>query len=462
MALEIKQVLRQSQKLLLSPHMQQSLHILQLATVELRTLVTQELEDNPMLDEMTGEESDPEAAAQEEALPPEVQDLIDEEDEWREYISQQDTEEGKAKRSYRETLITKPPSLKEELLRQISLHLPDEKSKKIGEWIFGNLDESGYLDSPPKEIAKTLSVTEEEVQKVLMAIQRLDPPGIAARSLRESLLIQLEVAGEKGTVSFRVVEKYLEPLGKKHYPQIAKSLGIPVQKVKEAHERIGRLNPRPGRSLREEEAVYTVPDLVIAQKENRYELTLVNEGFPSIRINPLYKKLLQEKNSPKETRAFLREKLKRAVSLIQCLNQRKETVAKVAQVILEFQKEFLEKGPEYLKPLSLREVSSFIGCHESTVSRVVMNKTVETPHGCFPLKSFFGRPTKIETGTAAHAPKSVRALLRRCVAEEDPKHPLSDQELVGRLKKEEVTVARRTVTKYREALKILPSYLRRK
>lgn len=463
MALEFRQTQKQLQKLLLTPQMQQSLRILQLTTQELRTLITQELENNPVLEEIEGDHLPSEEKDAQEPLPPELQQLIDEDDTWREHVSQRgDTEKEEEKRSYRQSLITNPATCREDILQHLALSFREKEAQRIGEFILGNLDESGYLESPPSEIAEALDVKREFVEKVLKAIQHFEPVGIAARDLRECLLIQLEHAGEKESLAYRVAEKYLSELGKKQYGPIAKALGVTVQAVKEAHQRIGRLEPRPGHSLAQTETNYLTPDILVTQKGDHYEMTFVNEGFPSIRISPLYKKLLKGKTSPKETQEFVKGKLKEAAFLIRCLHQRRETIAKVVKAVIEFQKEFLEKGPAYLRPLSLKDVAGLLGCHESTVSRVVTNKAIETPHGCFPLKFFFNRPTKTEEGEPPVSSKGVMTLIEDWIRNEEPKHPLSDQEIVARLKQEGLIVARRTVAKYREALKILPSYLRKK
>ncbi|MFH1858494.1 MAG: RNA polymerase factor sigma-54 [Candidatus Omnitrophota bacterium] len=464
MALEFRQTQKQLQKLLLTPQMQQSLYILQLPMQELRTLITMELENNPVLEEIEGERSPGEEKDSSEPLPRELQQMIDEDENWKEYISQRgDTEAEQEQRAYRESLVTKPPSPREDLSQQLAVTFPnDAEVRRIGDYILGNLDESGYLESSVAEIAETLKTSRDKVERILKALQRFEPVGIASRDLRECLLIQLEQAGEKDTLAYRIADKYLAELGRKRYAPITKALGSNLKAVKEAHQRIGRLEPRPGRAFSRGQAAFLTPDLLVTQKEGRYELTFVNEGFPSIRINPLYKKLIKEKSSAKEAREFLKEKLKEAITLIRCLNQRRETIAKVARVVIEFQKEFLEKGPEYLKPLTLKDVAAVLDCHESTVSRVVMNKVIETPHGCFPLKHFFDRSAKTEDGESLVGSKSVMALIESWVRAEDPKHPLSDQEIVERLKREGLTVARRTAAKYRTALKILPSYLRKK
>lgn len=404
MALEFRQTQKQVQKLLLTPQMQQSLHVLQLTTQELRALITQELENNPVLEEIEGETPPGEGKEpQDSPLSTETQQIIDEDETWKEYISQKGGGIAEQeRRAYRESLINKPLSFQDHFTQQLALSFHDQESRRIGEFIFGNLNESGYLESSPSEITGTLGVKQEVVEKVLKAIHHLEPAGIAAQDLRECLLIQLEHSDEKETVAYRVVEKFLAELGKKRYAAIAKALKITVQAVKEAHQRIGRLDPRPGQAFRATETGYLTPDLLVTHKDGHYELTFVNEGFPSIRVNPLYRKLLKKgENHSKETQEFLKGKLKEALALIRCLNQRRETMAKVMRIVIEFQNEFLEKGAEYLRPLTLKDVSGLIGCHESTVSRVVMNKVIETPHGCFPLKFFFNRPAKSDGGRAA-------------------------------------------------------------
>jgi len=467
MALEFRQTQKQTQKLLLTPQMQQSLRILQLTAQELKIMINQELENNPLLEEIEADHPPGGEKDLQETPSPEVQQIINEDETWWEYTTQKGhNEKDEEGRTYRESLITKPLPFQNDFTQQLALNFQDGENRQVGEFILGNLDESGYLETSPAEIAEALGVTPEAVEKVLKTIQHFEPPGIAARDLRESLLIQLEHSGEKETVAHRIIDRFLPDLGKKRYGPIAKALGVSVQTVKEAHKRIGQLEPRPGRGVVSgTETGYLTPDLLVTKKDEHYELTFVNEGFPSIRINPLYKELLKGKNEnpSKKTKEFLKEKLKEALTLIRCLNQRRETTAKVLRIVIEFQKEFLEKGLECLKPLTLKDVAGLLGCHESTVSRVVMNKVVETPHGCFPLKFFFNRPTKTtEEGEPSLASKSVMAVIEGWIQQEDGKHPMSDQEIVERLKKENLTVARRTVAKYRQALKILPSYLRKK
>lgn len=457
MALEFRQTQKQVQKLLLTPQMQQSLQVLQMTTQELKTLINQELENNPVLEEAEGEKRE-----EQEAFSSEFEQILDEDETGEAYISQPgDAQREQEKRDYRESLITKPYSIQEELRKQLAVAFQDQESRRIGEFILGNLNESGFLEMAPSEIAETLRVEPEKVEKVLNAVQHFEPPGIGAGDLRETLLIQLEHAGDKDSLAYRVVEKYLPELGRKRYAPIAKSLKVSLQAVKEAHERISRLQPRPWQS-RESQAVYLTPDLIVSHKDGRYELSFVNEGFPSIRINPLYKKLLRVKTSPKETREFLRQRLKEALVLIRCLNQRRETIAKVVRAVMEYQKEFLERGVEHLKPLTLKEVAEVLGCHESTVSRVVTNKVIETPHGSFPLKFFFDRATRTDEAENSVASKGVMALIEKWIRGENHASPLSDQEVVERLKQEGFHVARRTVAKYRQILKILPSYLRKK
>ena len=463
---EIRQTLRAVQKLALTPQMHQSLHILQLPAMELRNLITQELELNPMLEEVEiqeePEETSSAAGEKFEELPPELRQVTEEDGEWQAYLSQSQAREDEEKRNYHESLITKPVSPQEFLLRQLQLVLQDPLKVEIGEYLLGNLDESGYLEGTAAEAAKAFGVEEAIVEEVLAAIQRLDPPGIGARNLRECLLAQLEELDLKEGLAYRIVhEDLLDALGKRRYPQLRRKLGVDQTTLEEARDQIARLEPRPGRLLFHENPAYLRPDLIVTKRQDRFEVTFANEGIPSIRINPLYKKLLKEKPD-KKTQAFLQEKFKAAAWLIRALHQRRQTLSKVVEVILEFQKEFLEKGVDSLKPLTMKEVASLLECHESTISRAVMNKTIETPHGLFELKSFFGREAKSFDSETHATSQCVKPALQRILEEEDKKHPLSDEELVARLRAEGFHLARRTVAKYRQELKILPTHLRKR
>ena len=461
---EIRQTLKTIQKLALTPQMHQSLHILQLPSMELRNLITQELELNPMLEEVEILEQEEPPSSEETPgdLPAELQQATDEEGDWYAYLSQAQAREDEEKRSYQESLITKPVSPQELLLRQLKLIFHDSRKLEIGEYLLGNLDESGYLEGTAAEAAQALGVQEAHVEEVLAVIQRLDPPGIGARNLRECLLAQLEELNLKEGLAYRIVqEDLLDELGKRRYPELRRKLGVDQAALDEARDQIATLEPHPGRFFLQEKPSYIRPDMMVIKRQDRFEVTFANEGIPSIRINPLYKKLLKGKQD-KATQAFLQEKFKSAAWLIRALHQRRQTISRVVEVILEFQKEFLEKGVDHLKPLTMKEVASLLECHESTISRAVMNKTIETPHGLFELKAFFGREAKsLDTDTHATS-KGVKSALQRILSEEDRKHPLSDEELTERLRQEGFHVARRTVAKYRQELKILPTHLRRR
>ena len=463
---ELRQTLRQTQKLALTPQMHQSLHILQLPALELRTLISQELELNPMLEEvevtLQAEEETPVENSREESLPPEVRHLAEEDGEWRAYLSQPQAAADEEKRTYQESLITKPITPQEALLQQLKLILQDPKTLEIGEYLLGNLDENGYLETTASETAEACGTSQEAVEAVLQIIRHLEPPGIGARNLRECLLAQLDESGLTDSLAYRIVsENLLDELGKRHYDEIRKKLKADPQAVEEARETISHLEPHPGRLLANEKPSYVRPDLIVAKRQDRFEVTFTNEGIPSIRINPLYKKLLKEKHD-KKTKEFLQEKFKSAAWLIRALHQRRQTISKVVEVVLEFQKEFLEKGVDGLKPLTMKDVANLLQCHESTVSRAVMNKTVETPHGLFELKAFFGREAKSLDSETHATSQGVKAALSRLVQEENPKDPFSDEELVKRLQSEGFKVARRTIAKYRQELKILPAHLRKR
>ena len=462
---EIRQTLKTIQKLALTLQMRQSLHILQLPTMELRNLITQELESNPMLEEIevaTEAEEDTSRSEEkiEESLPPEIRELVEEDGDWRSYLSQAIADDEK--RAYQESLITTPVSPQEELFRQLKVVIHDRPRLEIGEYLLGNLDESGYLVGTTEEVAQVFGVEEKQVEEVLKIIQRLDPSGVGARDLRECLLAQLEELNLKQTLAYRIVQEgLLDDLSKRRYLPLHRKLKVDQKAIEEARNQISRLEPHPGRLLFHERPSYIRPDLIVTKRQNQFEVTFANEGIPSIRINPLYKKLLKE-SPDKKTKEFIQEKFKSAAWLIRALHQRRQTISKVVEVVLEFQKEFLEKGVDALKPLTMKEVASLLQCHESTISRAVMNKTIETPHGLFELKAFFGREAKSLDRETHATSQGVKSALQRLIQEEDPRHPLSDEGLVKRLQTEGFHVARRTVAKYRQELKILPTHLRRR
>jgi RNA polymerase sigma-54 factor len=330
--------------------------------------------------------------------------------------------------------------------------------RKIGNEIIGNIDEDGYLRADLNEIATRCSVTVEEAQRALTLVQSFDPPGVAARNIQECLLIQLKVDPNPDPVSVEIVEEHFEDLSRRRYPDIARALKLPLDRVMESVEEIMGLEPKPGRRFGGADSRYIVPDVVVHKMGNEYVVVLNEDGIPRLRVNSLYRSLLR--SSGDEARQYVEQKLRSAVWLIKSVDQRQRTLRRVTQSIVKFQKEFLDKGLPYLRPLSLRDVGEDIGMHESTISRVTTNKYVETPQGLFELKYFFHSGIASGDGEMVSS-VSVKKMIQDLLANEDPSKPLSDQEVALILKGRALTIARRTVAKYREELGILPSHQRR-
>jgi RNA polymerase sigma-54 factor len=357
-----------------------------------------------------------------------------------------------------ENLGKSDTSLTEHLMEQLRLGRDDPEVLRIGEAIIGNLDEDGYLRADVGEIAAGMGVGPEAVESALKLIHGFDPPGVAARSVQECLLLQLTADAEPDPVSVEIVERHFEDLERRRYADIARALKLPLERVMESIEEIQGLEPKPGRRFSSNDARYVAPDVIIQKVGDDYVVLLNEEGIPRLRVNSLYRSLLRR--SGDEAKQYVEQKLRSAVWLIKSVEQRQRTLRKVAQSLVNFQREFLDKGLPYLRPLALRDVGDDISMHESTISRVTTNKYVETPQGLFELKFFFHSGIASENGSMVSS-VSVKKTIRDMVAAEDGAKPLSDQEIAQALQGQGLTIARRTVAKYREELGILPSHQRR-
>jgi len=438
------------QKLKLSPQLFKAIHILELTLPELKELLEQEFQENPLIEiEDKNKETIPE-------------DYL-EEDDWSDYFAKErdsNVEDLEKKRAYRESLITKSPTLQEELLHQFRLNDITEEEYAIGEAIIGNIDDDGYLSVPLEEIAKDLNKDIKEVERILYLVQNLYPPGVGARDIRECLLIQLKRKNETDTIAFKILENYFPEFKSKKYEKIIKELKITPEELKEAIKHISKLDPKPGKLLSSEKPTYVIPELVLEEtEEGKLLVKLNNEYIPSIRINQYYLKLLKDPHTPEEAKKYLQDNLSKGEWLIKAIAQRQETILKTAQYIIDVQEDFFKKGKEYLKPLTLTQVAEKIGIDESTVSRTINGKYIETPLGIFELKDFFKKAIKKEKEVISV--EFLKSKIEDLIKNEDPNNPLSDQEIAEKLKEEGITVARRTVTKYREELNILPSHLRK-
>jgi RNA polymerase sigma-54 factor len=479
MAMEARLSLRQSQRVVMTPLLQQAIQLLQLSTLELQEVVQKELLENPLLEEVAPETDGPEAPAaaaapdapaptpvepapvdpsptserQTDDLPFDLNAVMFDDHEERSLVAQEDREDLPF-----ENIVRSVNSLTDHLDEQLRFTIEDPLMRRIGNEIIGNLDEDGYLRAELSEIATRCETTLDQVEKVLALIQAFDPPGVAARSIQECLLLQLKVDPNPDPVSVEIVEEHFDELSRRRYPDIARALKLPLDRVMESVEEIMGLEPKPGRRFGGSDSRYIVPDVVVHKMGSEYVVVLNEDGIPRLRVNSLYRSLLR--SSGDDARAYVEQKLRSAVWLIKSVDQRQRTLRKVTQSIVKFQRDFLDKGLPCLRPLSLRDVGEDIGMHESTISRVTTNKYVETPQGLFELKFFFHSGIASGDGEMVSS-VSVKKMIQDLLANEDAAKPLSDQEVAQILKGRGLTIARRTVAKYREELGILPSHQRR-
>jgi len=471
----------------MTPQLQQAIKLLQLSRLELQQSVSQELLENPVLEELPQEAADENGEAEGESTPEGAQEKLPDSvpepevtgelksdlelgPQWDEYLNEMSDgrdygnaeADDKELPSYDQTL-TRLPSLSDHLMWQLRLSTSEPALIKGGEWIVGNLDDDGYLRSPLEELAQQSGVLPADLEHALKLVQSFDPLGIAARNLQECLLIQVHQLDLQGTIVEKIVLGHLEDLEKRRYANIAKVLNVTTQEVMEAAQIIIHdLEPKPGRPYITAETHYVVPDVYVTKIEDRYVIQLNDEGLPRVRINPYYRKLLSRKDSvDKVTKEYIEDRMRSAQWLIKGMEQRNKTIYKVAESIVKFQTEFLDQGISQLKPMVLKDVAEDIAMHESTISRVTTSKHMHTPQGIFPMKFFF--TTGFADGTGAEVSSlTVKDVIQKMVKEEDPATPLKDQQIVDVLKARGIDIARRTVAKYREELRIPPTSVRKR
>jgi RNA polymerase sigma-54 factor len=489
-----------SQKMALSqvlaPQLQHSLALLQAPTLELKALVEQELQQNPVLEEQaTGEmeieeretrERD-EAEAADPAEPPadvtydpaqektssepvddfqaEFEKLTQLDQEWRDHFAQTNipmraTQEDEEKRQFMFDSLVTTTSLQEDLLEQLRQSDLPEDQRPIAEMIIGNIDDYGYLQASIEELAVSTNIPPDDILAVLQVIQTFQPPGVGARDLRECLLLQLERANLRSSLEYKIVHDHMEALGKRRFPEIARALGLTAQQVQDAAERISRLEPRPGRAFLPDNQQYILPEVFVTRVNGDYQVTTNNEHIPHLRISNTYKDLMAQADSSQEVREYIREKIRAGKFLIKSLHQRQTTILNIAREIVKRQREFFDHGVSHLKPLTMVQVAEAVGVHETTVSRAVSGKYMETPQGVFEMKYFFTPGIQTADGVGMSS-TSIKDLVADMLKKEDPSKPLSDQEIVKLLSAKGINIARRTVAKYRAELNILPSNLRK-
>ena len=472
MALEIRQTLKLTQQPIMTPQLQQAIKLLQLSRMELVDLVRQEQEENPLLDEVieSSEETEPLAVNYEmpSTSPPEIKAGPDEEREipelnWRSdgFSSRaRDTEEDDDRPTF-ENFLTRKTTLYDHLLWQIRLNDFNEEECLIATVIIGNLNEDGLLQGSLEEIAAQSGLDLASLERVIEKIQALDPTGIAARDLKECLLLQAQQLYPHEPLVQKIIRDHLHYLGRRNYHAVAKELGVSLEEVLRITRLISELDPKPGWHFSDESISYITPDVYIYKIGDEYVVVLNEDGLPKLRINPFYRDVLRGQAHPGGgAKEYINEKIRSALWLIKSIHQRQRTIYRVTKSIIKFQREFLDKGVAYMKPMVLKDVATDVEMHESTISRVTSNKYVHTPQGIFELKYFFNSSIHTSRGENV-ASESVKEKIREILSKEDHQKPYSDQDLVEILKKQEILIARRTVTKYREILGVLPSTQRK-
>ena len=464
------------QKLILTPSLQQAIKLLPMSTLELSELLNQEMVENPMLEEVPTEELQPVEASQEkqeEKPAAEKTDTWDDQD--YEYFFGDYLDDGYKARTPTEVKELPPientlstsASLSDHLLWQLSMQTDDPMLREIGEAIIGNLDDDGQLVATVEELATMGPWPTEEVERALHLVQSFDPIGVAARDLQECLLLQLRRtslndAPADNAIAEKIVTEHMRLLQNHQVPELARKLGMSIDDLKQYIEQIRHLDPKPGSRFNPSQSQYVIPDVYIVKIEDQYVAVLNEEGLPQLRISPVYRRLLDKTavENTDETRAYVKDKFRSALWLIKSVEQRQKTIHKVASSIVNFQRDFLDHGIEYLRPLVLRDVANDIGMHESTVSRVVTNKYMHTPQGVFEMKYFFHSGIASSYGEAVSS-VTIKQRIRKIIEQEDPRKPLSDSKIVSILQREGLELARRTIAKYREELKISTSNQRK-
>lgn len=484
--MELKQQLKMSQQLVMTPQLQQAIKLLQMSRMELVETVNQELLENPVLEDQgeVGGGLDANQSASGESPEAREDRAVDKdareadkqasEIDWDRYIenhAMQAPMPGGGVRAGSDDLpgleatLTRAEDLVEHLEWQVRMSDMVEDERRFAELVLGNLDDRGYLtlgDTPEAEIVPKLAeeagLDAEDAEEVLAMIQHFDPVGVAARSLRECLLIQAEHF-KMDPLTVRIIDEFLPELERRSYPAIAKALSVDVEEVYDVAQVIAELEPRPARCFVVSEPQYITPDVSVQRVGDKYYVLANDDGMPRLKISGFYRSAMKGDAEAKE---YIQNKLRSAQWLIRSIEQRRKTIERVTECIVDKQREFFDKGIEYLKPMILRDVAEEIGMHESTISRVTSNKYVATPRGVFELKYFFNSAIKRSASAEDIASESVKQAIKKLTDAEDPKRPYSDQKLVELLRDQNVVIARRTVAKYREMLGILSSSKRKK
>ncbi|WFB37244.1 RNA polymerase factor sigma-54 [Kiritimatiellota bacterium B12222] len=465
----------QRQQQVLAPQMRQSLEILQAPLQDLQQLIARELELNPTLEIL---EPDHERVEIESESSQELDDVSEREfDEEYEVLARLDdasresfenneiihrpSADADAKHQFQMESITAQPTLQQHLNEQLTLSSLTKEEQQIGEMLIGSLDDDGFLSLSIEELSESIGVDLEVIEDVLDEIQSFDPVGVASRSLEECLMQQLSRTGKRGTIEARIVEGHLPELARHRYAELAKTLSCSEEDIREAASHIAMLDPRPGRHFSNSDAVYVIPEVFVKKINGRWRVRTNDKELPRLRISKHYREMMENPETSKEARRYIRDKVRGGSFLMKSMGQRQDTLKKIAVEVIKHQEAFLEEGVSQLKPLTMSDIAEIIGMHETTVSRAVNNKYVQTPRGTYELKYFFTPGYSSAGGGESVSNKSIKEAIRQLVDNENTAKPLSDQAIVKALAEQGFKVARRTITKYRDELHILPSHLRR-
>jgi RNA polymerase sigma-54 factor len=474
---------RQSQQMVLAPQLRQSLKILQVAALDLRSVIQEELQSNPTLEELPMEgvsleqnnNEEPATADGGDNTAPDHREELDFskefevlsklDDDWRDYMAQAGgaqpyTSEAAERRQHFFDSLVSETSLQEHLMRQAELSDCPPGRLAALRYLVGSLDDRGFLTASPADIALMSGLALEDVQAAQKLLKTFDPPGIGAQSLEECLLAQLEAKGRGDTLAARIVREQFELLTRRRIPDLARRLGASLEDVQTAIEEVGTLDPAPGRRFADDSNRVVVPDVTVEKDGDKWLVHLNNDYIPRLRISQTYKEMIAKGRLTPAERDYLRERMRSGRFLINSIEQRQQTIERITREIIKVQAEFFDQGVSRLKPLTMTQIADAVGVHETTVSRAIANKYIQTPHGVFDMKYFFTPGYQAQGGDAV-SNTSVKEMIADLIAGEDKAHPMSDQELVVQLQAKGLSVARRTVAKYREELGILPSNLRR-
>jgi RNA polymerase sigma-54 factor len=465
MAQGMHQVQNLSMQQVLAPQLQQSLQILQVPMLELRNLIQQEIQTNPVIEEEITEPSIEDRQKEQEEFREEFERLAKLDEEWRDYMAQNSTYSGRSqeeeeRRQFFFDSIVSHETLQQHLLEQVNSGDMGDSDRKIAELIIGNIDDVGFLQSGVDEIAQNTGVEAEDLQRVLSHIQTFHPVGVGARDLRECLLIQLKRLGKEGSLEYKIVANHLEDLGKRRFPEVARRLGTTVEQIQKCANFIATLDPKPGQIFTPDPNNYVLPDVNVERIGTDYQITLNGDQIPHLRISNTYKDLMAQDGNGNEVKDYIRDKIRSGKFLIKSIHQRQQTISNIAHEIVARQKEFLEKGSSALRPMTMVQIADAVGVHETTVSRAISGKYIATPQGVFEMKYFF-TPGYQTAGGENMSNTSVKEAIAELVKNEDSKRPLSDKEIVEILSARGIPIARRTVAKYRTELNILPSNMRK-